>query len=334
MTNATMNTIKLREGINNMVVVGKLKSKEVKYGNASDGTPTISVNLKVLTTEKASETEEKVHENTIRLWAKQTSKLYTSYATVANEYRTIEVNGEENADIVRITGSLEMNEYVKDSELKTMNNLRGVFVNRVTDPTTAIQEVGAEAECVVLGNSDEIKDGKPTGRKKVQLMSVGYNSRIHEFQDVFVEANLANDFIKMYPTGSTAKFVFKVNRYAVAKKEETPAASMALGFGSGLSNTFGGVTTDYVNNIIIVGGTAPYVEGVKYSNEQIAEIKKLREMARNEKLNSAPAAPAVTNQTGFGTGFGDMSGFGAAPTQSSAPTEAPATIPSMEDMPF
>lgn len=299
-----MNTVALREGVNNMVVVGKIKSKEVKYGTYTDGTGTISVALKVLTTEKVGE-EDRVHENTIRLWAKQTSKLYTSYATVANEYKTIEANGEANADVVRITGSLEMNEYVKDSELKTSNNLRGVFVNRVNDPTTAIQEVGAEVECVVLGCTDEIKDGKPTGRKKVQLMSVGYNSRIHELQDVYVESDLANDFVRMYPVGSTAKFIFKVNRYSIVKKEEVQAPA-ALGFGSGLSNTFGGVATDYVNDVIIIGGTAPYVEGVKYSNEQIAEIRKLREMAKNEKLNSAPAVPqtSMTSQTGFGAGFG------------------------------
>lgn len=304
MTNSTLNTVNLREGVNNMVVVGKLKSKEVKYGTAQDGTGTISVALKVLTTEKVAD-EERVHENTIRLWAKQTSKLYTSYSTVANEYKTIETHGENNADVIRITGSLEMNEYVKDSELKTMNNLRGVFVNRVNDPATAVQEVGAEVECVMLGAADEIKDGKPTGRKKVQLMSVGYGSRIHELQDVYVEANLANDFVRMYSVGCTAKFVFKVNKYAVAKKDAVPQSSMALGFGSGLSNTFGGVVNEYVNDVIIVGATAPYVEGVKYSNEQIAEIRKLREMAKNEKLNSAPATPApMTTQTGFGTGFG------------------------------
>ena len=329
MTNTTLNTVNLREGINNMVVVGKLKSKEVKYGTAQDGTGTISVALKVLTTEKVSDTEERVHENTIRLWAKQTSKLYTSYSTVANEYKTIDANGENNADVVRITGSLEMNEYVKDAELKTMNNLRGVFVNRVNDPATAVQEVGAEVECVMLGASDEIKDGKPTGRKKVQLMSVGYGSRIHELQDVYVEANLASDFVRMYAVGSTAKFVFKVNKYAVAKKETAPQASMALGFGSGLSNTFGGVVNEYVNEVIIVGATAPYVEGVKYSNEQIAEIRKLREMAKNEKLNSAPATPApMTTQTGFGTGFG----FDTTPAATTP--SAPAGGIDMGDMPF
>lgn len=330
--NNTTNSVTLREGINNMVLVGKLKSKEVKYGTAqADGTPTISLTLKVLTEEKVDETTSRLHENTVRFWAKQTSKLYSSYSTAANEYKSIDQHGEDNADVIRITGSFEMNEYVKDGQLKTGNSLRGVFVNRVQDPTVAVQEVGAEAECVIVGITDEISDNAPSGRKKVVLMNVGYNSRIHEFQDVYVEKDLANDFARMYKIGDTAKFIFKVNRYAVAKKEEenqaTMAANTTLGFGSGLSNTFGGITNDYVNDVIIIGGTPAYAMGVGYTAEQIAEIKKLRELATNEKLNAAPSTPPLTQQTGFGSASGFGSGFDPAPTNSTTSTMT-------DDMPF
>ena len=64
---------------------------------------------------------DKVHENKIRLWAKNTSKLYNSYVTVANEYKTIAEHGADAADRVKITGSLEMNEYYSSNagEIKT-----------------------------------------------------------------------------------------------------------------------------------------------------------------------------------------------------------------------
>lgn len=322
--------ITLRESVNNMVVVGKLKSKEFKYGS-KDGISTIGVTLKVLTTEKLADDTERVHENTIRLWAKQTSKLYSSYVTVANEYKSIEEVGEAAADVIRITGSLEMNEYEKNGEIKTNNNLRGVFVNRVQDPKLAVQEVGAEVECVVLGIADEMKDSKLSGRKKIQVMSVGYGSRIHELQNVVVESNLAEQFARTYKVGDTAKFIFKVNRYAEVKKDE-PKPDMALGFGTGLSNTFGGVTDNYVNDLVIVGGTLPYAEGIKYSNEQIAEMRKIRELAKNELINSAAAAPSMTAQTGFGAGFG--TGFDVQPDATSNVNQTPAGVPPMDDMPF
>lgn len=312
--------VNLRESINNLVVVGKLKSKEVKYGS-KEGIGTISLALKVLTTEKLADNSERVHENTIRFWAKQTSKLYSSYVTVANDYKTIEVNGEENADVIRITGSLDMNEYEKNGEIKTGNNIRGVFVNRVQDAKLAVQEVGAEVECVVLGITDEMKDSKLSGRKKIQVMSVGYGSKIHEFQNVVVESNLAEQFARTYKVGDTAKFIFKINRYAEVKKDE-PKPDMTLGFGTGLSNTFGGVTDNYVNEISIVGGTLPYAEGIRYSNEQIAEMRKIRDLAKNELINSASAAPQITSQTGFGNSF--------EPT----PQTTNVGIPVMDDMPF
>ncbi len=333
MTN--LNTVELRECENRAVVIGMLKDKEVKYDKTKDGTntDTISVKLTIVSDENLPDGSKRIHENQIRLWAKKTSKLFSSYQTVANEYKAMKDFGDK-ADMVQVTGSFELNEYAKDGVLKQSNNIRGVFVNRL-EGDNIIQEVGAQVECVVTGVSDEMKDGKMTGRKKVNLLSVGYNSRIHEFQNVFVQPDLANDFTRMFTIGSTAMFTFKIDNYSVEVEQEQNQAQQTLGFGRGLNTQFGTVK-NYFNEAVIIGGSAPYVDARKFTNEQIAEMKKLREMAQAETLKSAPATPPITSQTGFGVGFGTEPTTPAT-TPTADVTQAPvmdSNAINYDDMPF
>lgn len=306
----------LRQCYNSLSVVGTLKSKEVTYKNIN-GEPTISVELVI-----ASKDGDKVHENKVRLWAKNTSKLYASYVTIANEYKTMKDNGND-ADRIRVTGSLEMTEYYSSNSgtIKTFNNLRGVFVNRLDEDLK--DEVGAVVECIVTGISDEIsKDGVPTGRKKVQLMTVGYNSSIHELQNVVVEKELAEEFVKMYPINSTGKLYLKINNYVLVEEKEVEQPK--LGFGSTLSNMPDSVAKEYVNEIVIVGGDTPNVAN-RFTLEQINEIKKRRELAKLEKMNAASVPPSPPS--GFGNAFG---GFGQ--TDSTPSTFGGAIMD--EDIPF
>lgn len=302
MTN--LNTVELRECKNQAVVIGMLKDKEVKYDKTKDGTntDTISIKLTIVTNETLANGKNRLHENQIRLWAKKTSKLFSSYQTIANEYKTMKDWGEK-ADIIEVRGSFELNEYAKDGELRQFNNIRGVFVNRIENKEV-IQEVGALVECVITGISDEMKDGKMTGRKKVNLMSVGYNSRIHEYQDVYVESELANDFANMFKVGSCAELALKINNYSVEVESEQP--KQAFGFGTGLNTQFSTIK-NYFNEVIIIGGSAPYSatncpEKV-VTPEQLNEMKNLREKAKAEQLASAPKTPPITSQSGFGSGF-------------------------------
>lgn len=285
----------LRQCFNSLTVVGTLKSKEVRFGTTSNGDSTISIDLVVV-----SNDADKVHENKIKLWAKNTSKLYNSYATVANEYKTIAEHGVENADRIKVTGSLEMNEYYSSNaqELKTYNSLRGVFVNRLDKEMQ--DEVGAVVECVITGMLDEIsKDGIPTGRKKVNLVTVGYQSSIHELQNVVVPKELAQQFANLYPINSTGKLYLKVHNYA--EKVEEPQAAPTIGFGTTLTNMPDTTVNNYTHEIVIIGGDTPNVAN-RFTVEQITEMKKLREISRNEKLQSAPVVPPAPN--GFGSGFG------------------------------
>ncbi|HAU85147.1 MAG TPA: hypothetical protein DCW90_06490 [Lachnospiraceae bacterium] len=306
----------MRQSTNQLTVIGKLKRKEVKFGTTTNGDNTITVDLVV-----TSEFENKVHENKIRLWSKESSKLYKGYETVAREYKTEEEHGAECADRVKVTGNLEMNEYVSktDGELKTLNNLRGVFIERVTNPEVK-DEVGAAVECVVLGYVDEVsKTGSPTGRKKVTLYTVGYNNSISELQNVFVGADVAQQFTRLYQPNTTGRLFLKVNNYVEVEEAAQAAQPMTLGFGVTLDNMpSDNVVRNYVNEVVIIGGDVPNVAN-KYTLEEIAEMKKLRELARQEKMAVSPQPPAQpAAPSGFGNGF-DTSDFSGAIEESEIP---------------
>lgn len=299
----------LRQCQNSMTAVGTLKSKDVKYGSTKNGDPYIAVDLKVV-----SNFGDKIHENKIQLWAKNTSKLYNSYKTVAEEYKTIDEHGAENASRVKVTGSIEMNEYFNSNkgELVSFNNLKGVFVNRLDQDMQ--DEVGAIVEGVITGIMDEVDKttGAPTGRKKVELLTVGYQSTITEIQNVYVEKELAAQFVQMYPVNSTGRLYLKVLNYVEVDETQTQQTPQ-VGFGSALTNMPDTTIKNYTNEIIIVGGDVPNVAN-KFTTEQINEMKKQRELAKQEKLNSAPATPPA-QPSGFGSGFGNT-GFGQSSTLS------------------
>ena len=291
----TLNTVKLRECKNDLTAVGTLKSKEVTYGTTGNGDQTISVDLTL-----ASIDDGIVNEHKMTLWAKNTSKLFKSYVTVANEYKTIDDNGSD-ADRIKVTGSFDMNEFYHKTaqELKTYNNIRAVFVNRLDKECK--DEVGAAVECVITGIADEMKDGTLTGRKKLTLLTVGYENRISELQNIFVEKEMAAPFMQMYKVNTTARLYLKINNY-VEIDESQESEPQEVGFGVQLSNMPDSTVRKYVNEVICIGGDRPN-PAVKFTNEQIDEMKKIREMSRQEKLNSAPSTPPNSAPTGFGSGF-------------------------------
>lgn len=298
----------MKEARNQLVVVGTLKSKNVKRGLTRSGENYISMELVV-----ESKCGNQVHANKIKFWTKATSKLARGYETVAEEYKTIAEHGEENADRVKITGSLVMEEYVSkaDGELKTFNSLKGTFVERVED-ASVVDAVGAEVDCIINGFTDEIKDGKLTGRKKVSIYTIGYNSTVNELQNVYVIAEQADAFARLCPPNTCGQLNIKVENYCEVTEIETPQTAPTLGFGATLENMpTSNVSKKYVNELLIVGGDMG--KGVKYTAEEIAEIKTLREKAKEEKMSVAPtppaqAAPATESATGFGSA--DLSEFG------------------------
>lgn len=283
----------MRESQNKLTIVGTLRDKKVNYGITKAGDNYISIDLTI-----ESEEQGRISVNKVNLWAKQTSKLAKGFNTVAEEYKTIVEHGKENADRVKIDGTYEMNEYVKDGELRTSTRAKGLFVSRVTEEVADV--AGVKMECVVMSTTPEIKDGNVTGRVLTKLFSVGYNNLINEFGGVVVEKELAQQYQQTFPTGTTANLFIRLDNYA--EVEETKQTEIPMAFGQMLDGVGGTTSNRYVNERVIVGGQ-PVV--TKYTQEEVQEMVKLREMAKNEKLSAPSQAPTTTSQT-TEVGFGDM----------------------------
>lgn len=282
----------MRECKNNLSIVGTLKSKNVRR-NTKDGVNTISVDIVV----QSKTADNKINEVRVGFFAKEGSKLYNSYTTIANEYKTIAADGV--GDRVRVTGSISMNEFVtKDGEFVSKNRLRGLFCNRLDAGDVTPDACGAVVECVVLGTIDDVK----TGRKKIQAYTVGYNDTIIEIKDLYIADNLASQFSRLYTPNSTGNLFIEINNYAVVQEAQTTA--QVSGFGSQLS-VMPDTVTNYVSEYVVIGGDMPMVAG-KFTPQEIDTMKQLRNQAIN-KIMSTPAKPKTETSTpsGFGGGFGE-----------------------------
>ncbi|MGL5625252.1 hypothetical protein, partial [Cetobacterium sp.] len=146
------------------------------------------------------------------------------------------------------------------------------------------------------------------GRLKVRLLSVGYNEKINEFNDVIVEKELAGAFKNYFKVGSTAKLSIAFNRYVEVKEVQASMQS----FGTTFTNA--STTKNYINEKIIIGGE-PVMIGA-YTVEQIRTMKQLRELSKQEKL-SAPPTP--NSGDGLASGFSNPSDNTKIPKDSDLP---------------
>lgn len=299
----------LRQSTNRVRVIGTLKRMKVTEGTSKGGHPFISLDLVV-----QSKIDDKVMENKVSFWAKRSSKLASGYLTAANEYRTIEKDGEHMATRVSIDGNYEMNEYVSNGEYKNFPKIKGVFVNRVEESEEEVKDaVELKLECIVMDQQPEMKDGKLTGRLSCKLYSVGWGNTVNEFNNILVDQGIVNDFKRLFPIGTTASFNIKINNMVIIKEPEVQVQLTPTGFGQQLDSISNdNIIRDYINETIIIGGDMPIIEG-KYTNEEITFMNQIRE----NKVKELMTPPQQDNSfaSGFGSGFDSgISNGNASPT--------------------
>lgn len=298
--------MKLRESKNRAVVVGTLKSKKVTKGVTVNKDKYISVELVI-----KSEIDGKIHENEVKCFATEKSKLYKSYSTIAEEYKTL-VDDKEDADRVEVIGSVTFEKYVsKKNPGKVVNarKLKALFVNRINDQDLT-DEVGADVEVVITDITDELdKDGIETGRLTVGLRTVAWGNDVLEFRDTFVAEDLAEDFKEYFTVGDTFEATLNINNYSEVN-DEPQEETEVKGFGRKLNNSQK-VARKFVNNCIIIGGGMPLEveedeEGESigaYTQEEIEHMDKLIELKEKELLGSEGGSKPQKRQerkSGFG----------------------------------
>ena len=299
---------KLRELANNIKIVGTLKevNLEIKPNKNDPKVKQIMGNIVVIVEEKS---KNRIHEHTINLFAKDSSKLYKGYVTIKDQFKSIDEVGKENADRISISGSIDENIYMgQDSKLKEFNRNRGLFINRVDetaltkDPSLTNDSAVAQIEIVVTNIRPLTdKEGIETGEYGISAFTVGYNNGVTQLRDIVVGTDLADVITENYEINSTGKLTFAINNYAELKKVEIDPAIESQG-GFGVTTDIGNELTKYVRELRVIGGFPPYLDDRALQEEDIKFARQIRELKVQEVKNSVPSTPpAKTTAGGFGT---------------------------------
>ena len=305
----------LKPLLNEVDVIGRVKEINLETGETLKGKENIKGNVIISVQEKVGE-EVRLHDIRVRVYSNKFKRdgningLYTGYETVMNEYKSIaEVGNKEDADLVHVQGSLELNEFVgRDGAKHSSVQVNARFFNRIT-PEDVKKRKGpkaiAKVEAVVENIKDELDtDGLPSGGKKLSAFNVDYFGQLNEnsqpivpFEAVVPEA-LADAFSDLYDTNDTGKFTLKINNYA----EEAQVEDVEEVSGFGNTEELKKVKRNFVNNLEVIGGTESYTEPKAYDEEQIEEAKQWRKKAL-DKLES----PYVPTETPSNNAFGEGS---------------------------
>ena len=275
-------------------ISGVLVGKQVKNGTGKNG-EYVSVEL-TLRTDENSEHKVKMFSNKLTKDG-NISKLYESTMTVANDYKSADVVGIENADKVHVNqGEISTNRYIsKMGDLIEQTQISAKFCNRHENG-----DFNARAEFSLVGVVDSVVQ-KFNDEDEVELLKVklnvpkGYNKQIEQVE-VTIREKSAFDYI----TESFQKWeVVKVGGQIVNKVETRQEKTEQVGFGVMPELK---TSTIRVRELLVTGGHV--LEGMNeqqfYTQEEIQEGIQLLNQKIVE-LKSKPVASPTTPQFGFGS---------------------------------
>lgn len=281
-----MTQIKLRQLNNNVEVIGTLKSKELEIKTSAANKNYITGKLVVQT-----KIGNRFHEQIIKVFVMESSKLYQGVLTVMNEYREL--------DRIKVTGTLKLCEYNNNQgSITSFNEIRGMYFTRLLnndEPHKAL----ASIETIVESYTPKIgSDGAPTGEYYVKGFTVGYQNEIIELKNVIIGPNLYTPFKNLYFPGTTGRLLYQLNNYV----EQPKTTQENQGFGDTSLSVSSDTNNNYVNFMEIVAGDTPFIDAKAYNPTEIATAKQLREKQLDEVKNKNNNNSSIsTTVTGFGS---------------------------------
>lgn len=281
---------------NDVQIIGLLKTLNLEEKQTKKGRDAIMGNAIIEVTDKFK------HVNNIRVnifafrltKSGSQSKLYTSFETVMNEYKTIDNDGRSEANYVRVTGSLDSNIYVSHGAVHCSNRIRAVFFNRLEPNEVKEQKSLCTMGVYVQKFDDAIDaDGNPLGYSNITAFSVGYNNSVIPIFNLTISGKVEKQFKSYYVPGSTGVMTFRLNNYAKPKEKDEDVEEH--GFGS--SEEVGTPQVDYVNNKEVTGGRLPFEDDKALTPDEGASlIQQFHEMINQAKEN---ADDGFENNSGF-----------------------------------
>lgn len=288
---------------NTVEIVGTLKEMNIESKVSVKGNKYVRGTVTVV-----SKADNKVHEHRIAVMVMETSKLIKGIRTMLAEYKSIEAVGEENADRIKVTGEIQLQEYYgKDDQLKSFNEIKGVFFNRLDADSDQPDKAVASIEVIVDAFVPVVDE--PTGEiihHQVNCYTIGYGEKVIEIKKAMVGEKLSNAMEDLYQPGSTGRLTFKINNYVekTEKTEQEEPVAMSHGFGSEETVEGMKVFDKYVSSLEITGGDLPFEDEKALTEEQRQVAKRSLALAREElktsKTNNAPSTPQQGAPTGFG----------------------------------
>ena len=301
-------SIELKQSKNNVEIIGLMKSvnfERKEIGNDRRMAMTGNAVIEVVDGDKVNNIRVEVFSFKLTK-AGAESKLYKGLVTVADEFKTIDKDGRDQADLVRVTGRLSGNAYVSDGELRESTRVSGTFFNRVEGEQE--QSALAQLDLAINGFSDVVDaDGVPTGVKKVDAFFVEYGNRISKVIGLEVSGELADQFGELFSKGDTTELTMKIQNYVTHVEDEKPVS------GFGVQKQLGGGGS-FTSNFEIIGGTEAYMDGREYTGEEFeAILAGYEEMKKAKMADGGNSGISKGSTNGFGTKTSG-GGFGSAAT--------------------
>lgn len=309
----------MKQMVNGIQVVGKLKTKDLEYIKDDNGVDVIRGNVVVEVTKG-----DKINNIRLNVYTKaQTNAgkpngFYKGFQTVESDYKDIDTYGRENADRVLVNGDISYNVYLDSNDnLRQNNRLRANRFTRVNDdPEHKEDEATGTVGVIVLGYKDQTdKDGVETGETLVKAINIGYNGRVNKLVDLQVASSMnMPDYV---PEQTVFEISFDINNYVEVKK----STSESKGFGD-FKNV--AVKNSFTSNLEITGGSATAeVASYDFTEDQLKEAaKSLRLQVEEAKNNSASKRTEnyVKHDAGFNNALDNIKKQ-SKPTQTKKPVE-------------
>ena len=293
------NTIKQTENYGE--VVGLLKSKKINFGVSKAGNNYANGHIEVEVKNEYGVNVLRIDVMEMELFAKsgKENKSYKRLQTVANEYKTIDEHGVENADKISVFVKVEENNYVKDGEIIQGTRLIA-STNFDKGAYMVVEKVAKETPCKAQvsfgGMINKIIPNEETGDLKVEIIGAGYTGKAIKHR-LDVSKELAPSFLGIYQEGCvTVLHYMPIN--AVEVKEE----KQQVAFGDAPTI----VITNTTRKNLVCGGNAVNYES-DMTREKVTQMLTIRENELQELKESKKDDTAAPNLNGVGNAM--LGGF-------------------------
>ena len=294
----------LRQATNKVYIQGILAENDLNYTSFTKNGKSVEaiggkITVKVTQTINGAEKELMIPVHMFSAKYKNNgdpNPAYASIDAVKNNLVSIAASDEDHADRIRLTGSLEMNEYYSQGgQLVSFPRIKASFVNKVSKEICN-QRAEGEVEFCIADKVEEIENDEPTGRLIIKGIVPQYGGKI-DVVPFYVISPTAIDVAENYwNVGDSVRVQIKLNFSSTTKQiiEE-------VDFGDPIVRN----RTINVSEVIISGGNrAPLDEEEAFGTADIqTALAERKARLEAQKVKDAAKAKTASKPAKLDLGF-------------------------------